>query len=122
MNDKPFEIPDTIREMAERNVEQAREAYDQFVSAAQKAQSMVEKSSDAVADGARDVQSVTLEFTQKNMTASFAFASQLANARDLKEALELQQKFAQDQIKSYTAQTQELGKIMAKATEKAQKG
>lgn len=121
MNDKPFEIPDSIREMAERNVEQAREAYDQFVSAAQKAQTMVEKSSDAVAGGARDVQSVALEFTQKNMTASFAFASQLANARDMKEALELQQKFAQEQIKSYTEQTQELGKIMAKATEKAQK-
>ncbi len=122
MNDKPFEIPDPIREMAERNVEQAREAYDQFVSAAHKAQSMVEKSSDAVAGGARDVQSVTLEFTKKNMNASFAFASKLANARDLQEALELQQKFAQDQIKNYTTQTQELGKIMAKATEKAQKG
>jgi len=119
MNKKPFEIPDTMRQMAERNVDQARNAYDQFVDAAHKAQSVIEQSSGAMASGASEVQTLTLKFAEQNMAASFAFASALANAGDLQEALALQQKFAQDQVKNYTAQTQALGKAVAKAGENA---
>ena len=119
MNNKPFDIPDTMREMAERNVGQAREAYDRFLDATHKAQSAAEQSSGAVVDSAKDVQSLTLKFTEQNMAASFAFASALANAGDLQEALQIQQNFAQDQFKNYTSQTQALGVVMAKAGEKA---
>ena len=119
MNNKPFDIPEGMRDMAERNVGQAREAYDRFIDAAHKAQSAAEQSSGAVVNSAKDVQSLTLKFTEQNMTASFAFASALANAGDLQEALQIQQKFAEDQIKNYTSQTQALGEVMAKAGEKA---
>lgn len=119
MNKQPFEIPEAMRDVAERNVEQAREAYDQFVDVAHQAQSIVEQSSGAMADGARDIQSLTMKFAEQNMSASFAFASRLANASDIQEAFQIQQKFAQDQIKNYTSQTQALGKVVAKVSEKA---
>ena len=39
MSDKPqFEFPEAVRELAERNVEQARSAYNQFIDMARKVQ------------------------------------------------------------------------------------
>ena len=49
MADLPqFEIPEAMREMAERNVEQARSAYSQFLDMARQAQDVVSKSSDTI--------------------------------------------------------------------------
>ena len=56
MADLPqFEIPEAMREMAERNVEQARSAYGQFLEMARQAQDVVAKSSDTMAQSAREI-------------------------------------------------------------------
>ena len=45
MHDKPqLEIPEPVRELAERNVEQVRSAYNQFMEMARQAQELVAKS------------------------------------------------------------------------------
>jgi phasin len=122
MTDKPaMEIPAAMREMAERNVEQARSAYTQFMDMARQAQDMVAKSSDAMATSAKEVQARALRYAQENMDSSFAFASDLARARDLKEFLEIQQRYAQKQAMTYTQQAQELGRLMADAAQMAQR-
>jgi phasin len=122
MTDKPaMEIPAAMREMAERNVEQARAAYTQFMDMARQAQDMVSKSSDAVTTSAKEVQARALRYAQENMDASFSFASDLARARDLKEFLEIQQRYAQKQAMTYTQQAQELGRLMADAAQMAQR-
>ena len=121
MSDKPtMEIPAAMREMAERNVEQARTAYTQFMDMARQAQDMVAKSSDAVASSAKEVQARALRYAQENVDASFSFASDLAKARDLKEFLEIQQRYAQKQAMVYTQQAQELGRLLADAAQMAQ--
>jgi hypothetical protein len=116
-----FEIPTTVREIAERNVEQTRAAYAQFMEMARQAQEMMAKSSDAMATSAREVQARALRYAQENMEASFAFAGELARARDLKEFLEVQQRYAQKQAVTYTQQAQELGRLMADAAQMAQR-
>lgn len=122
MTDKPaMEIPAAMREMAERSVEQARSAYTQFMDMARQAQDMVAKSSDAMATSAKEVQGRALRYAQENMDASFAFASDLARARDLREFLEIQQRYAQKQAMTYTQQAQELGRLMADAAQMAQR-
>jgi len=122
MTDKPaMEIPAAMREMAERNVEQARSAYTQFMDMARQAQDMVAKSSDAMATSGKEVQARALRYAQENMDASFAFASDLARSRDLKEFLEIQQRYAQKQAMTYTQQAQELGRLLADAAQMAQR-
>jgi phasin len=122
MTDKPaMEIPAAMREMAERSVEQARAGYVQFMEMARQAQDMVSKSSDAVASSAREVQARALRYAQENMDSSFTFASDLARARDLREFLEIQQRYAQKQAMTYTQQAQELGRLMADAAQMAQR-
>jgi hypothetical protein len=107
--------------MAERSVEQARAGYVQFMEMARQAQDMVSKSSDAVASSAREVQARALRYAQENMDSSFTFASDLARARDLREFLEIQQRYAQKQAMTYTQQAQELGRLMADAAQMAQR-
>ena len=54
------------------------------------------------------------------MEAGFTFAFDLSRARDLKEYLEIQQRFAQKQMQAYAQQAQELGKLLSEAAQKAQ--
>ncbi len=121
MYDKPqFEIPEAVRELAERNVEQARSAYNQFVDMARKVQETLAKSQGAMASGALEMQTRVAKFAEENIQASFAFASDLSRARDLKEYIEIQQRYAQKQMQVYAQQAQELGKLMTEAAQKAQ--
>lgn len=121
MYDKPqFEIPEAVRELAERNVDQARSAYNQFMEMARRVQETLSKSQGAVASGALELQSRISKIAEDNMEASFKFAFDLARARDLKEYLEIQQRFAQKQMQTYAQQAQELGKLLSEAAQKAQ--
>lgn len=121
MYEKPqFEIPETVRELAERNVEQARSAYSQFMDMARQAQNMVSKSQGAMTQSALEIQSRAMRYAEQNIDSSFAFASDLARARDLREYLEVQQRWAQQQMQTYAQQAQELGRMMAEAAQKAQ--
>ena len=117
-----FEIPATVRELAERNVQQARAAYAQFIDAARKAQEVAAKSSDAMAAGAREVQAKALGYAESNVDASFAFATDLARARDVKELMAIQQRYAAKQAQTYAKQAQELGRLMADAAKTRRSG
>ncbi len=116
----PFEIPEAVRDMAERNVEQARTAYMQFLDMTRQAQEAVAKSSDVMAESAREIQNRTLRYAQDHVNASFSLATDLARARDIKDYLDIQTQFAQRQMKTYADQAQELGRLMAEMTKKAQ--
>ena len=121
MTDAPrFEIPEAVRDLADRNMEQARTAYSQFMDVTRKAQEMMTKSSMSMATGLREMQERSLRYTQHNLDASFNFASELARARDPKEAMEIQAKFARQQMESYQEQAQELSRLMSTTAQKAQ--
>lgn len=122
MADNPsLEMPATVRELAERNVDQARAAYTQLMDMARKAQDMVSKSSDAMATSARDAHAKALGYAEANVDASFAFASDLARARDVKELMAIQQGYAQKQAQAFTQQAQELGRLLADAAKAGQR-
>ena len=77
------EIPDAVRDLAERNVEQARTAYTQFMQMAQQAQEMMTRSSGG--DGrAAPSRSSRAPWAMPATTSmlSFNLASDLARARD----------------------------------------
>lgn len=121
MSDTPqFEIPPQMRDLAEQNVNQARQAYNQFLDMARKAQDMMTRSTGAAADSAREAQMRALRYAQENIDANFNFAAELARARDLKEAMEIQTRFAQRQMRTYAEQAQELGRLIADAAQKMQ--
>jgi phasin len=115
-----MEIPDAVRQAAERNVEQSRTAYTQFMNMAKQAQDLVTKSSGTMTETSLQIQNRAMKFAEENVNAGFAFAADLAKAKDVKEFMEIQTKHAQNQMQAYTKQAQELGRLMTDAAQKAQ--
>jgi phasin len=115
-----FEIPQQLRELAEKNVEQARTAYGQFMDAmAQAVSAWSSASSDTVTSGFKAVQERAIQFAKENAEAGFALANELTKAKGLQDVLRLQSSFTQKQMESYARQAQELGRLMAEAAHSA---
>ena len=64
----------------------------------------------------KQLQERAMQFTQHNLDVSFSAASELAKAKHFKEVLEIQSRHAQIQMAAYSAQAQELGRLIAGAT------
>lgn len=116
-----FEIPAQVRDMAEKGVEQARKAYDEFLAAASDAASKVEGSAETMRNGALDLNKKALAATEESMNASFDLATNLVKAKDLQEALELQTKYVQSQMQRFGEVAREMGEAATKAAVDATK-
>ena len=116
-----FEVPTQVREMAEKGVEQARKAYDEFVSAANDAAAKVEGSAESLRSGAADLNKKALSAAEESVNASFDLATNLVKAKDLQEALELQTKYVQSQMQRFGEVARDLGEAATKTAVDATK-
>lgn len=116
-----FEVPTQVREMAEKGVEQARKAYDEFASAAADAAAKVEGSAETMRTGAADLNKKALSAAEESMNASFDLATQLVKAKDLQEALELQTKYVQTQMQRFGEVARQMGEAATKTAADATK-
>jgi phasin len=114
-----FEIPASVRDLASKSVDQAREAYNRFLEAARQAQDVVLKSSDVISSGAREIGEKTVKYTEANLQANFDLAQRLVRAKDIKEALDIQNQFARQQMETFAHQAQELTRLVAQSAQKA---
>jgi hypothetical protein len=116
----PFEVPQQMRDLAERNIEQARVAYDQFMGAMNQAMGMWAQSipGNDMTAGFKAMQDRARTFAKRNADAAFALASDLANAKDVQDVISLLSQFAQSQMQAYAMQAQELGRLFAEALQK----
>jgi hypothetical protein len=118
----PFDIPPQVREMAEKNVEQARAAYGQFMDfLAQAMNAWSQSPSGAPIIGFGPVQERAIAFAKQNAERSFALASDLARAKDVQEVLTLQSRYAQTQMQTFGLQAQQLAWLMTDAMRDMQK-
>lgn len=104
-----FEVPQEMRAFAEKSVEQAKSAFDNYMSQATKAMGAVESQTDAAASGARDVGRQALGFAEENVAAAFAFAEKLVRARDPQEIMQLQSEFAKETMQKLGEQSKAMG-------------
>jgi phasin len=116
-----FEIPEQVREVADKSVGQARKAFEQFLDATQKAMATAESSARSVTEGAADVSRQSLAFVEENVAASFDLAQRLVQARTPQEIAALQQEYIRRQMKALTEQGKQLGEMAARATAEAGK-
>jgi phasin len=114
-----FEVPPEMRAFAEKSVEQARQAFDGFISAAHQAMSAFEGQAETTRKGARDVTEKAMTFAERNIASAFAFAQDLVQARDLQEVLRLQADYIRQQMQALHEQAQELGESTSKAAKDA---
>jgi hypothetical protein len=114
MFNKPsVDITAAMREMAEKNIEQSRAAYEQFLGLAKQAQ-------EAMGAAGADMRPTFVQLKAKrygemNMDANFRLAAELAEAHDVTEYVEIQTRFAQTQALTLAQQTQTLTRLVAEA-------
>lgn len=120
MADNPFEIPQSMRDLAEQNMKQAHAAYDQMTDFVTKAMGawMGTLPSNPVASGFKEVQDRAISIAKKNADSAFGLVENLAKAQNFQEILSLQTRFAQEQMQSFASQTQELHKLISDAAQK----
>jgi hypothetical protein len=124
MADTPFEIPQQMRDLADQNIKQAHAAYDQLTDFVTKAvgAKMGAMPASPMVEGFKEVQDRAAEITKKNADSAFALVEKIAKAQNFQEILTLQTQFAQDQMKAFTTQTQELHKLIGETVQKVQRG
>jgi len=110
-----FEIPPEMRAFAEKSVEQARQAFDGFMSAAHHALSTFEGQAETARKGAAGVAEKAMTVAQQNITSSFELAEQLVKANDIQEVMKLQADYIKRQLQVFSKQARELGESAGSA-------
>jgi phasin len=122
------EIPSQTRDIAEKSVEQAREAFLGFMGAARAAEKGVEQAREAFlrfmgvaraamratetfSSGAKDAMTRATSFAEDNVKAGLDLAQKLVNVKDVQEILALQTEFAKSQLAAMQTQAKELGAV-----------
>ena len=120
-DNRSFEVPKQLRDLTERNLEQGRAAYGQFMDAMVQAASMWWGAMPAneMTSGFKVVQERSVRFAKQNAEACFALASELANAKDIQDILAIQSRYAQTQMQAFALQAQELGRLLDEAAQGA---
>jgi phasin len=112
-----FQVPEEMRDFAEKSVEQARKAFDGFLGAAQKAVDSMEGLT--ARSGATDMTRRTLDYADQNMKAAFDHAQRLVRAKDIQEAMQIQTEFVKSQFAAIQEQMKDIGTGVRQAAEKA---
>lgn len=116
-----FEIPEQMRDFADKSVDQARKAFDQFIEASQKAVSSMDGSTGTVQSGARDMNKKALDYAEEHVGAAFALAQNIVRANDVQEIMKLQSEFLKSQMEVLGEQAREFSETAGKAAREAVK-
>jgi phasin len=109
-----FEIPSDMRALAEKSVEQAKQAFDIFISAAQHAVSSAENQAATAQAGAKEVGELAMTFAERNIASSFEFAQKLLQAKEPRDVVTLHTDYVNSQISALSDQAKELSKRAVK--------
>lgn len=84
MNTTPgFEIPGAMRDLAEKSISQARQAFDSFISTARRTAETTQKTTELARTSAQDVGAQTFQAAEQNVHATLDFAQKLIQAKSL---------------------------------------
>ncbi|MDR3374814.1 MAG: phasin family protein [Ancalomicrobiaceae bacterium] len=116
MTDKipPFEIPEAVRSFTEQAVDQAKKAVDDALSAARGALDKAETSATGAQSSAFELQKTVMDLAEENVSAAFAHAQKLTQAKTLQDVVDLQNAF----VKAQMAALGEQARVITEAAQK----
>jgi phasin len=115
MYDLPkFEVPEAMREFAEKGVQQAKDAYQRIKTAAEETTDILEDTYTTATRGATDYNLKALEALRENVNASFDYAQKLIGVKSVSEAVELSASHVRKQFETLSTQAKELAALAQK--------
>lgn len=112
---KNFEVPQNMKDMAEAGFDQARKAFENFMSAAQKTASQFEDQGAVAQASAKELSGKAVGFAEANIKASLDYAERLLQAKDMTEVLKLHSEHVQSQMRALAEQATEMGQAVTRA-------
>jgi phasin len=116
-----YEIPTEMRDFAEKSVDQARKAFDGFMTAAHKTADAVQGSADSARGHVAQSTQKAFTYAEQNVAAAFDLAQKLVRAKDPAEVMQHQAEFMKAQMAAFQTQMTELGGAVQKAAAEAMK-
>ena len=121
MNDNPnpqaaadTSVPEAVRAMAGKAVDQSREVYDRSKDALDASVATLERTFDAAGQGAVAFNRKIIDIAQRNVNSGFDLAKSLAGAKNLSEMVELQAAYWRKQSGTLTSQAEEVRALTTK--------
>lgn len=108
------ELQDSVRQAAEKTVEETRAAYDRVKAASEEATASLEKGARTAADGLLAYNHKLVDALRANADAGFDLMKSLLGAKSLSEAIELNAAFARKQFDAVSAQGKDLAALAQK--------
>src|SRR3954469_12272208 len=100
-----------MRDLAEKSIGQARQAFDSFINSARGAASKAQGSAEAARQSAQEMSARSCEAAEQNVNAAFDLAQKLAQAKSVQEAMQLQAEYTRSQLAAIQAQAKEVGSM-----------
>jgi phasin len=110
-----FDVADDMRVTAERSVEQAKLAFDNYMRATEKAVTALESQVETGQRGALDISRKAMGFAESNVRTSFEFAHKIIQAEDIQDVFRMQSQFVEAQMQALREQVMGLGETINKA-------
>jgi phasin len=109
-------VPEAVRAMAEKTVDQSREVYDHSKDALDASVATLERTFDAAGQGAVVFNRKIIDIAQRNVNSGFDLAKSLAGAKNLSEMVELQTAYWQKLLGALKSQAEEVRTLSTKVT------
>jgi hypothetical protein len=116
------ELPEPMRNILKASIDQARKAFEAFISTSQQALANFEPPAKTPAmDSLKQFNDKIAEFTRKNADANFQFAMKLADAKQVSDIVDMQSSYVRGLMDSYGKQLEELRSLTTKIVEDSAK-
>jgi phasin len=112
MTNSPFEVPSDLRDFAEKSVDQAKKAFEGFVTVAHKTIGAVDDAAATTTTSAKSVSAQVLGYTEQNVNAAFELAHKLVKAKDPQEAIAIQTEYLKAQLAALQEQAKSIGGLI----------
>jgi phasin len=109
-----FDMPTEMRVFAEKGLEQAKSAFDAFVTAAQQAATATQTQVMTAHSGARELGQLALRYAERNVSSSFEFAQKLMHAKDAADVASLHSDYVRSQMATLSDQAHEMSRQAGK--------
>ncbi len=108
------DAPEAMRALAETNIAQTQELYERSKQTLEGVLDSWERTFDAAGQGAVALNRKVIELTQRNINSGFDLVKNLAAAKNLAEALELQNAYWRQQLGELRSQAEEVRTLSAR--------
>ena len=106
------QVPATLRDLAERNISQTRAIYERSKDAIEAVLVSWNKSFGAANQGAVALNLKVIDITERNISTGFDLAMNLAGAKNVAEAVEMQSAYWRKQLAQLQGQAEEIRSLL----------